>query len=220
MKDNAAYYFIPEDEVTDAMFENCDIKLGQPLRKSIRPVKGKILCILDYSDKNKVPACMKKYTAYSHKKAREIVHTSDWDFGIEPISLRKRYDFEYIKELFNKELYIQSFGEQYITLFSALKLALLKEHHNYLNSISKWKVFKRRFEKANEEFILNISFFFDLIDENEHDKINQFRDHRNQISHTFEIPIDKEVLLESQADVNMIIDRLLSKLERGIRVPG
>lgn len=213
MTNTRKYYLIPLEEVSDKMIEDAILTSRETLRTSVRPIDGKIHAVIKFTGSKPVPAYMSKYKQFDHKEILEAIRTPEWNLSQPIHDLQKRYDFTKILHDFEAGNCIQSFGEMYITIFQILKFKFFTHSKKYLNSPSKWKVFKeRQFEDANEYAMLQFNFFYDLISEDEKNIIDRFRIKRNAMAHSFDHNYDKVELKSSLEELDEIVTKYITEL--------
>jgi len=182
-----AYYFIPIAEITPEMLSFMSNGSLKTIRKSVRPIDGKIMGICKHGFMNPAPKCFENYKAYSHEETLNLMQSKAWNLYAPLQEIRRNYDFNDIYNKFENNLFIESCGRMYITVFSILKFKFYQFSFDFLKKEYKWKIFNSpKFEKANESTMLMMNSFFDLIDFETFEKIEKFRLIRNSISHSFE----------------------------------
>lgn len=202
------------NEITDEMIRDSEQTSRDTLRKSIRPIDGKIHAVLKFTDTNPLPKYMKTYKPYSHKETLDSLNSPEWNLNQPIQDLIRKYDFDSIIEKFDSKNIIQCFGEMYITIFQILKFNFFLHSKKYLDSEDKWKLFKgNRFEKANEYTMLELNYFYNLITKDEKEIIDDFREKRNSISHSFDQKFTNEELRKSIEQTNIIVLKYLVSLE-------
>ena len=207
------YYLVPLEDITDEMVMESKQTSRDTIRKSIRPISGKIHGILAFRGE-KPPSYMSKYKAYTAFEVREKVQTPDWNITQTIWSLMDRYDFNRIKADFDNGRIIQSYGELYITVFQILKFKFFTHHLSYLDSPEKWNLFIKgsRFEKANEYTMLELNFFYNLISQSELEIIDKFRNIRNDIAHSFDISFSREEMIIMMNSIDELISKYFMEL--------
>ncbi len=215
MRNSYKYYLIPLEEITDQMIEDACQTSRDTLRKSVRPIDSKIHAVIKFVRSKPVPGYMNGYKQYSHEETLRAVHTAEWNLTQPIHELQKKYDFNRIIENLDTGRIIQSFGEVYITIFQILKFKFFIHSMAFLDSEEKWKLFTKgsRFEKANEYTMLELNYFYNLITKQEKEIIDNFRNIRNAVSHSFETQFTLEQLRNSIGKVNKIISKYLMELE-------
>ena len=215
MYNSKKYYFIPLEEITDQMIEDAIQTSRDTLRKSVRPTDGKIHAVIKFTESKPVPEYMNDYKQYSHEEILKAIQTPEWNLTQPIYELQKKYDFDKIIADFEAGNIIQSFGEAYITIFQILKFKFFIHSKVYLDSEEKWKIFTKgnRFEKANEYTTLELNYFYNLITKDEKKLIDNFRNIRNDVSHSFETQFTFEQLRNSIDEVDKIIRKYLMELE-------
>lgn len=214
MYNSKKYYFLPLEQITDQMIEDAVQTSRKTLRKSVRPIDGKIHAVIKFTGSNPVPEYMSSYKQYSHEEILEALNTPEWNLYLPIQELHKRYDFNKVMGDFNSGKIIQSFGEVYITIFQILKFKFFTHSIAFLDSEEKWKLFTKgnRFEKANESTMLDLNYFYNLITKEEKVTIDNFRNIRNDVSHSFETQYTPEELRESLNEVDKLVKKYLTEL--------
>ena len=215
MYNSKKYYFIPLEEITDQMIEDAVQTSRETLRKSVRPIDGKIHAVIKFTGSKPVPEYMLGYKQYSHEEILKAIQTSEWNLTRPIHELQKKYDFKKVIEDFNSGKVIQSFGEVYIIIFQILKFKFFIHNIELLDNEDKWKLFTKgsQFEKANEYTMLELNYFYNLITKEEKEIIDDFRNIRNDISHSFETKYTIDQLKDSINGVDSIITKYLMELE-------
>jgi len=213
MYNSKKYYLIPLTEITDQMIDEAIQTSRDTLRKSSRPIDGKIHAVIKFTGSKPVPNYMSGYKQYSHEAILTALQSPEWNLW-EPLQeLKNRYSFKKILEDFDSGNIIQSFGEAYITIFQILKFKFFVHSMEYLDTEEKWKVLTgNRFEKANEYTMLELSFFYNLISSEEKKVIDDFRNMRNSVAHKFESQYSNDELKGSLIEIDKIIQKHLNDL--------
>lgn len=198
------FYIIPKGKITKEMIQISGVQNFKP-RNSIRPIDGSIYELIQFEDS--IPLSVSKFKGLRVSKMREYLNSSkDWNI-VQPLEeLRTEYSFEKIILNFKKKYYLEAFGKMYIFIFQLLKYLFFRHSFQYLQTdIKKWQVFKQtQFEGANEYTLLQMCFFYDLINSEDQKSIDSFRIVRNQIMHSYTWTYKDEELLKHLKQMNKL----------------
>lgn len=216
MFNNHIYYALPIDDLTDQMIEDSLLTSRETIRPSVRPIDGKIYTIFKFDGNKSLPQYMSKFKKHqlTHEQALNYVDSPEWNLHKPIQELKERYDFQHIKEVFEQGYYIQCLGEMYITIFSLLKFRFFIHHLQYLNTKEKWNIFKtNRFENSKETALTELCLFYDLITPEEIKVIEEFKNIRNDFSHSFEHRFSKEQIDESLTKLDTLVTKYLTIMD-------
>ena len=203
---NNIYYFIPLKEIQKEHMEYMSNSTLDKIRKSVRPIDGKIHGICAHGKLEKTPTQFKKHKGYSHEETLELIKSKEWNLYKPIEELIADFDFSSILELFEQGHLIEAVSQMHIFLFNLLNYKFYLFSFDYLNQDYKWKLFKsNKLEKANESAMLLLNAFFDLITKSQHDQIDKFRLIRNNLCHSFEKKYENEDILQSINEMNEFI---------------
>lgn len=169
------YFFIPLKEITEEMLSHMSNATFDTIRKSVRPIDGKIHGICEHIETDNLPVYFRKYKAYSHEEALKLVNSKEWNLSAPIQEIRTEYSWSFVLTQFNQGSIIEAFGHTYITVFSILKFKFLVHSKRYLNDDHKWRIFNtQKLEKANEVTMLTLCYFFDLISREQYETIDKY----------------------------------------------
>jgi len=200
------YFIVPLKDYTDEFVANMSNSTIDTVRKSMLPINNEICFLAKYTEP--LPSFLSKYPKYTLEEIQIELEKPEWSYEKQIHMAISNYDLENVLELFEKGYHTEAFRISYITLFELFKIRLLI--YNYLNIRvpKKWKIFERKFLKANEETILTFSYYYDLLDENEFDSLSRFREKRNNLSHSFEKIFPENDYKQSLFEIDKVITRL------------
>ncbi len=214
MRDNVIYFLIPLSKLTDEIIRDSCLSSRETSRQSIRPIRGEYYVVVPFMTSLSIPEYMnsktyKQYRSYSNEEVRAELNKPEWNFNKEFEDLIVAYNVQGILDNFDNQNYIQSFGEMYIFIFQILRFKFFIHSKEYLDTEHKWKVFSSgsRFEKANENTMLELNYFYNLISKEDKDLIEKFRLIRNEVSHNFIEQPDKKRWRNSIVEIDTLIQK-------------
>lgn len=209
---DSLYYFIPLNEIKEEHMEFMSNSTIDTIRKSVRPIDGKIHAICSHSKLDYIPDQFKKYKGYTHQETLELIQSKEWNIYNPLEEFNANYDFDNIIELFENGNLIEAVSRMHISLFTLLNYKFYLFSFSYLNQDYKWKLFKsNKLEKANESTILLLNTFFDLITKDQHDQIDRFRIIRNNLCHSFERKFEDVEIKKTLNQMNDFVREELKK---------
>ena len=180
------------------------------IRKSVRPIDGKIHGVCEHESYKELPEYFQKYKPYTHKEVLEAMESKEWNIYMPLLELERTYDREYVESEFEAERFLESFGQAYIAVFTILKFKFFRFSWDYLNDKNKWSVFNTpKLERANEYTMLTLCYFFDQISYEDFERIDRFRGIRNALCHQLEHKYSLNEMKESLTNANDFISREL-----------
>lgn len=214
MSDTNVYYLIPFDEITEDIIAIARQTSRDTVRKSIRPIGGRIHGIVSFSPTTTTPSFLSRYPKYSHAEILQAIRSHEWDLHHPINTLSDRYNYINLIHDFESGRIIESFGHMYITIFAILKYKFFIHHKSYLDSEDKWQIFIKgqRFEKSNEYSLLEMNYLYNLITPSERETIERFRTIRNDVTHSFDHSHTTSEMREVISKVNDIIQHSLASL--------